>query len=138
MVTGIDTNVLVRYLVQDDPEQSAQATRFIEEEISSASKGFVASIALCETIWVLARAYKQPKEVLLKAIRGILEAEAFEVENRDCAWRAYFDFDEGEADFSDYLIAEICKAKGASATVSFDKRALKHRLFKSPASSFQV
>ena len=131
-MTGIDTNVLVRYLVQDDPEQSAQATRFIEKTISAANRGYVTSIVLCETVWVLARAYGQPKTALLEVIRGILEAEAFEVENRDCAWRAYFDFDKGEADFSDYLLAEICKAKGAAATVSFDKRALKHELFQEP------
>jgi predicted nucleic-acid-binding protein len=129
-VTGIDTNVLVRYLVQDDPGQSALATRFIEEELSADNKGYIASVALCETIWVLARAYKQPKKTLLKVIRGVLEAEVFEVENRDCAWRAYFDFDEGEADYSDYLIGEICKAKGAAAVVTFDSNALKHRLFK--------
>ena len=61
-----------------------------------------------------------------------LGTKAFEVENGDCAWRAYFDFDKGEADFSDYLLAEICKAKGAVATVSFDKRALKHELFREP------
>ena len=133
-MTGIDTNVLVRYLVQDDPRQSALATRFIETAISAANRGYVTSIVLCETVWVLARAYDQHKDALLKVIRGILEAEAFEVENRDCAWRAYFDFDEGEADFSDYLLAEICKAKGAPATATFDRRALKHELFKEPSS----
>ena len=129
-VTGIDTNVLVRYLVQDDPGQSALATRFIEEELSADNKGYIASVTLCETLWVLARAYKQPKKTLLKVIRAILEAEVFEVENRDCAWRAYFDFDEGEADYSAFLIGEICKAKGATAVVTFDSNALKHRLFK--------
>ncbi len=126
---GIDTNVLVRYLAQDDPEQSALATRFIEDTLSVENKGFIAAVSLCETIWVLLRAYKQPKENLLKVIRGILEAEVFEVENRDCAWRAFFDYDEGDADFSDYLIAETGKANGASATASFDHNALKHRLF---------
>ncbi len=129
-MTGIDTNVLVRYLVQDDPEQSALATKFIEGELSADNKGFIASVALCETIWVLARAYRQPKKTLLQVIRGILEAEVFEVENRDCSWRAYFDFDEGEADYSDYLIGEIGKAKGVSATMTFDSHAQKHRLFK--------
>ena len=129
-MTGIDTNVLVRYLVQDDPEQSALATKFIEGELSADNKGFIASVALCETVWVLARAYRQSKKTLLQVIRGILEAEVFEVENRDCSWRAYFDFDEGEADYSDYLIGEICKSKGAAATMTFDSRASKHRLFK--------
>ena len=122
---GIDTNVLVRYLVQDDPRQSRLATAVIEKRLTPDNKGLVASIVLCEVVWVLKRAYRQPKDKLLSVVRMILETDVFEVENRECAWRAYYDYDEGVADFSDYYLAEINKSKGALKTVSFDDRALK-------------
>ena len=130
---GLDTNVLVRFIVQDDPMQSQEATYLIEKRLTSENKGFVSSIVLCEVLWVLKRAYRQPKEQLLVVVKLILEADVLEVENRDCAWRAYYDYDEGPADFSDYYIAQINKAHGASITVTFDDNALKHRLFKSPS-----
>ena len=129
---GIDTNVLIRYIVQDDPGQSRIATRMIEENLSPENKGFIPSIVLCEVIWVLKRFYRQPKEQLLLVVKTILETEVFEVEHRDCAWRAYYDFDEGDADFSDYYIAQVNKVYGASFTVTFDETAQKHRLFRSP------
>ena len=130
---GIDTNVLVRYIVQDDPKQSRVATKLIETSLSATNKGFISSVVICEVVWVLKRLYRQPKDRLLLVVKTILEAEACEVEHRDCAWRAYYDFDEGLADFSDYYLARINKTYGASFTASFDERAQKHRLFKSPA-----
>ena len=130
---GIDTNVLVRYIVQDDPKQSRIATKLIETSLSATNKGFISSVVLCEVVWVLKRLYRQPKDRLLLVVKTILEAEAFEVEHRDCAWRAYYDFDEGLADFSDYYLARINKTYGATFTATFDERAQKHRLFKSPA-----
>lgn len=129
---GIDTNVIIRYIVQDDPGQSRIATRVIEENLSPENKGFVSSVVLCEVIWVLKRFYRQPKEQLLLVVKTILETEVFEVEHRDCAWRAYYDFDEGDADFSDYYICQINKSCGAPFTVTFDETAQKHRLFRSP------
>lgn len=128
-MTGIDTNVLVRYLVQDDPRQSAIARRFIEKELSEENKGHISAIVLCEVVWVLTRAYKQPKERILKVISGILETDVFEVERRECAWRAFYDFEEGAADFSDYFIGEINRICGVDRTVTFDERASKSRLF---------
>ena len=130
---GIDTNVLVRFIVQDEPKQSRVATKLIEASLSATNKGFISSIVLCEVVWVLKRLYRQPKDRLLLVVKTILETEVFEVEHRDCAWRAYYDFDEGTADFSDYYLARINKAYGASFTVTFDEGAQKHRLFRPPA-----
>ncbi len=127
---GVDTNVLVRYLVQDDPRQSAAARQFIENELSADNKGMISSIVFCEVVWVLSRAYEQPKERLLEVIRGILETDVFEVERRDCAWRAFYDFEEGKSDFSDYYIGEINRATGSVCTVTFDARAARSRLFR--------
>ena len=51
---GLDTNVIVRYVVQDDPRQSAAATRLMEKTLSAENPGFVAVVTLCEVAWVLA------------------------------------------------------------------------------------
>ena len=79
---GIDTNVLVRFIVQDEPKQSRVATKLIEASLSATNKGFISSIVLCEVVWVLKRLYRQPKDRLLLVVKTILETEVFEVEHR--------------------------------------------------------
>jgi len=123
----------VRYIAQDDPSQSKAATRIFEEVISDANHGFITSIAMCETIWVLARAYEQPREKLAQVVEALLKADNLELEHRDLVWSAREDFLRGKADFSDYLLARIGKAQGASTTLSFDGNALKSKeLFTRP------
>lgn len=130
---GLDTNVLVRFIVQDDPIQSRIATQLIENALTPENKGFVSAVVLCEVVWVLKKRYRQPKDRLLLVVKSILEADVLEVEHRDCAWRAYYDFDEGPADFSDYYIAQTNKKLGVRFTVTFDETAQKHQLFRSPS-----
>ena len=130
---ALDTNVIVRYIAQDDPVQSAAATRIFEDIISDKNHGFITSIALCETLWVLSRAYGQPREKLVEVIEALLKADNLELEHRDLVWNAKEDFRNGNADFSDYLIARIGKVQGASTTLSFDRNALKSKdLFSDP------
>ena len=130
---ALDTNVIVRYIAQDDPAQSAAATRIFEDIISDKNHGFITSIALCETLWVLSRAYGQPREKLVEVVEALLKADNLELEHRDLVWNAKEDFRNGNADFSDYLIARIGKAQGASTTLSFDRSALKAKdLFSDP------
>lgn len=124
-MVALDTNVIVRYIAQDDPLQSEAATRVFEEVISDDNHGFITSIAMCETVWVLARAYKQPREKLVQVLTALLKADNLELEHRDLVWNAMEDFREGKADFSDYLLARIGKSRGASTTLSFDGKALK-------------
>ena len=124
-MVALDTNVIVRYIAQDDPVQSAAATHIFEEVISDKNHGFISSIALCETVWVLSRAYGQSRETLLRVIETLLKTDNLELEHRDVVWNAMDDFKSGEADFSDYLLARIGKAAGASTTLSFDDKALK-------------
>lgn len=126
---GLDTNVVVRYLVQDDPKQSAIANKIFEQQLTPGHKGFICSVVLCEIIWVLARAYKQPREKLREVINLLLLVDSLEVEHRDATWRALRNFTETSADFSDLLIAHINKEAGTTATVTFDRRAMAHPLF---------
>lgn len=124
MLIGIDTNVLVRYIVRDDQDQTQVATAFIEG-LNDQTMGFVSLLVLCEVNWVLKRAYKIEKAERLKVIETIVRSKVFEIENVDQATKALKEYASGEADFSDYLI--LCSAMKADCyrIVSFDRRFLK-------------
>ena len=127
---GLDTNVVIRYLVQDDPVQTAIANRIFEKEMSAANKGLICPIVLCEIVWVLLRSYKQKKEKVQEVIRTLLLADNIEMQQRDSVWKALREFEQGTADFSDYLVAHINQECGASVTLTFDRSASQHRLFR--------
>ncbi len=127
---GLDTNVVIRYLVQDDIGQAEIANRIFEKELSASNKGHICPIVLCETIWVLLRSYKQKKKKLVEVVRTMLMADNIEIEHRDAVWKALRDFETGDADFSDYLIAYINQACGSPVTLTFDKIASTQRLFR--------
>jgi len=134
-MVALDTNVIVRYIAQDDPVQSAAATRIFEEVITDKNHGFVSAIALCETVWVLSRAYGQSRDKLADVIEVLLKANNLELEHRDLVWSVLDDYRTGQADFSDYLIARIGKANGASTTLSFDTKAIRSKKLFSSAES---
>jgi predicted nucleic-acid-binding protein len=127
---GLDTNIVIRYLVQDDPEQSKIATRIFEKELSPKNKGHICVIVLCEIVWVLVRCYKQKKEKIVEVIRTLLVADTIEVDSRDAVWKALRAFECGEADFSDYLIAHIHHEHGSTFTLTFDHNAVACPFFK--------
>ncbi len=120
---GLDTNVVVRYLTQDDTRQSAIATRVFERELSAERPGFIALVTLCEVAWVLEDCYGATRERLEHAIEGLLTSRQIAVEQREAAWRALRAFAASKADFSDALIGEIARANGAETTLTFDKAA---------------
>jgi predicted nucleic-acid-binding protein len=122
-VIGLDTNVIVRYLAQDDDVQSPLATRLMES-LTSERPGFVSSVSLVETTWVLSRAYGASRDEIGAAVEGLLRAAELVVENSDAAYRALAIYrNSGRAEFSDALIAQRCALAGAAATVTFDRRA---------------
>jgi len=122
-VIGLDTNVIVRYLVQDDPKQSAAATRFIEQSISPDSPGYVTDITLCEVVWVLAQCYGAGRARIKTVLEGLLSSKQLAVEEAALVWKALRAWDASSADFSDALIGEIVAARGGSKTVTFDRAA---------------
>lgn len=113
---GLDTNVLVRYLTQDDPEQSRRAARYIEADTC-----FINSIVLCELVWVLESAYDYPRPVIAEVLEKIFMTGGFQVEDRDMAWSALGDYRRTRADFADCLITRRNRAAGCEETGSFDK-----------------
>jgi len=129
-MTGLDTNVLVRYLAQDDPLQSAQANAFIEQELSASQPGVIGHIVLCEVGWVLSRAYGYAREQVADALAALLTCREFRVESPDLAVLALQDYRRGAADFSDYLLGRAHQRLGAAHTVTFDRKAAQATHFK--------
>lgn len=127
---GLDTNIVVRYLVQDDYEQAKIANRIFEKELSRKNKGNICLIVLCEIVWVLMRCYKQKKEKIIEVVKTLLLADSIEIDSRDAVWKALREFESGEADFSDYLIAHINREDGAFPTLTFDHKAVTSPNFK--------
>ncbi len=120
-MVGIDTNILVRYLVQDDPAQGKRASDFIEKTCTRENPGFINHIVLCELSWVLESVYSYEKETLIEVLEKILIVGQFEIENKDNVWAALHDYKNSKADFSDCLIARKNRFHGCEKTVTFDK-----------------
>jgi len=122
-VIGLDTNVVVRFLVQDDQVQSAIANRFMSR-LGREKPGFISSVVLAEITWVLSRAYKSSREDIARAVEGLLRSAELNVENADAAYRALAIYQASpSAEFADALIAETASLAGAAETVTFDKNA---------------
>ena len=126
---GLDTNVLVRYIVQDDPGQADAAARLIEGRCTARSPGYVSVPVLVELVWVLAGAYRYDRTVVAAVIRQLLRTIELLVEDRDAAWSALREFESGTADFADCLIAHRNRARGCTQTFTFDRGAARGRHF---------
>lgn len=126
---GIDTNILVRYLTQDDIDQAQVVDQIFNTYATSSNSIFVNNIVICELIWVLERGYKYTKEIVTKAIKQILSTEEFAFENQDLLWLALNQYSQNKLDFSDALIGELNKASGCSKTLTFDQNAVKSSNF---------
>ena len=120
---GLDTNVLVRYLAQDDRTQSPLATRFIEGSLSQDEPGFVPTIVLCELVWVLETSYEFDRERITTVLDGLLRAQQLKFEDPDAASQALRDFRTSKADYVDCLVQRIGSMAGCTHTVTFDRAA---------------
>jgi predicted nucleic-acid-binding protein len=122
---GLDTNVLVRYLVQDDPLQSASATKLIENSLSAEEPGYVTLVTLAELEWVLEDCYGADRQQVYTVIEGLLMSRQLRVENPDVAWRALRAWDDSKADLSDAIIGQVSLAAGCERIATFDRAASK-------------
>lgn len=122
---GLDTNVIVRFLVRDDPVQSRKAQKFIEGELTQDDPGFLSVVAMVETAWVLERGYRFDAAAVASAIERLLQTEVFLVEYEQETFSAMIALREGRGSFADALIAECGKKAGCPATVTFDRKALR-------------
>lgn len=127
---GIDTNVIVRLIVNDDERQSRAAERFIREHGGSGTPCFVSNMILIETVWVLETVYGFDRSAVADALAGLLEAEQLEFDSPVDIAAAVEDFRQGRAEFADCLIGRINLLAGCSHTVTFDRKAAKLTAFK--------
>jgi len=126
---GIDTNILVRYITQDDELQSGVATEFIENYCSNGNKIFVNHLVICELVWVLKKCYKLSKPKSINVIEHILQISQFSIENAQVIWQALTDYKRGSADFADYVVGRTNIFNKCDETVTFDKKASKSKGF---------
>ena len=126
---GIDTNILVRYLIRDDLQQLRAASRFIEDDCSEHEPGFVNQIVLAELVWVLERGYKLDRSAVVAALEALLLAKELSIEHPDDVRAAISDYRSG-ADFSDSLIAAWNGRLGCEYTATFDRRAASRNGFR--------
>src|SRR3990172_5954973 len=102
---GLDTNILVRYLVQDDPKQSQKVNKLMTEIERSGEKLWVCQITLCESIWVLESCYKKSKKEIAELLQYLVEIEQVELESEEAVSEALQDYQKHQnIDFSDCLI----------------------------------
>ena len=122
---GLDTNVLVRHLVQDDPGQSRKATQVITKQCTRDDPGFINRIVLCELVWVLESAYGYSKDTIVTVLEKLLRTSQLKVEDVQAAWTAFRMYQKGKADFADCLLGTTNRLGGCDETVTFDQAASK-------------
>lgn len=119
---ALDTNVLIRVLVADDPLQTASAERLLREALEAGESCFVSDPVLCEMEWVLDRFYRVPRAEILAAVESLLaRANLFSFEDATAVRTALDRYQRGKADFSDFLIGAKAEARGARTTFTFDR-----------------
>lgn len=119
---GLDTNILVRFLIADDVRQADSAKALLQERCTVEDPGFVNLIVLCELVWTLDRTYGLDQSDIVTAIGSILASRNLRVESHEHVASALRRFAKG-TDFPDLIIAEVNRAQGCDATATFDRRA---------------
>jgi predicted nucleic-acid-binding protein len=129
---GLDTNILVRYLTQDDPVQSPKAREIIERRLTEEKPGFISIVALVETVWVLERAYGLSPREIAGAVERVLQTDVLIVENEQEVFTGMIALKNGQGSFADAVIAALGARVGCSCTLTFDRKALRLPGFELP------
>ena len=127
---GIDSNVLVRYITQDDPAQARVATDFLEKHLSAEDPGFIPGVVLAELIWVLEDLYSVKKAELLDIVEKLSRARQLIFEHADVVPRALHTYRSASCGLVDCLIAEIAASEGCEHVVTFDRKAARSSGFR--------
>jgi len=122
-MTGLDTNVLVRYFAQDDPVQSRKAVEIIERGLSEDEPGFVSVVTMVETVWVLSRAYSLSDREIAAVVEGMLQSDTLVVQNEQEVFTAVAALRSGRGSFADALVSALGTWAGCASTLTFDKKA---------------
>jgi predicted nucleic-acid-binding protein len=128
-VIALDTNVLVRYLVEDDAKQTAAAAALIDRVIADDDTLFVSDVVVCETVWVMSVSYGVRRAEIAGVLRSLFRARHLTFAAADQLIRALDTYEAGKGDFADYLIREHARAAGCEDVATFDRVLLKERGF---------
>ncbi len=118
---GLDTNVLVRYLMQDDAAQARLASTVIESAAGRGERLRLSAVTVCELVWVLESAYHQPRADVARALAQIVRTADFDLEHVDHVRQAIEQYRSTPVDFADALIALVNEAAGCEHTLTFDR-----------------
>jgi predicted nucleic-acid-binding protein len=121
---GLDTNVVVRYVMQDDPRQSRKATQLIES-LTSDDPAFLPIVTIVELVWVLESSYGLTRPQTAQALSGLLDSRELRVDRAEIVSQALRTYRAGKADFADALIARLSHDAGCEATLTFDAVAVR-------------
>jgi len=126
---GLDTNVIVRYLTQDDRVQAAKATYIVEHVLTEDNAGFVSVVAMVETVWVLERAYGFGGKAIASAIEALLAIDVLVIQSEQEIFAAMIALKANRGSFADALIGALGAAAGCAKTLTFDRKASRMAAF---------
>ena len=120
---GLDTNVLARLVVKDDPAQTELAQQFVARRCTVIDPGLVNNVVLCELVWVLTRGYGFGRTEIVELVEDLLTSRDIVLEDEQAVRAAFRNVKIHRIDFADALIGAINGARGCEATATFDRRA---------------
>jgi len=121
-MTGLDTNVVIRYLIHDDPLQTSAAVKLVST-LTTEEPGFLSLIVVVETVWVLESSYGFSKQQIEEVLETLLRSKELRIERADLVGQALRTFQASRADFADCLIERCAHAAGCRLIYTFDRRA---------------
>ena len=127
---AIDTNALVRFLIQDDPDQTRRVQRYFATAKDQDESLFLNHIVLCECVWMLSYSYGFPKTALVDVLDRLLATKQFVIEDKPSVWAAVADYRASQADFADCLIGVKNRNAGCETTVTLDQGTAKLATFR--------
>ena len=127
---GIDTNLLLRLIVNDDERQSLAVERFIQQLTSADAPCYISNIVLVETVWVLETAYGFDRAMVADTLIMLFEVEQFDFESPEDVAAAIEEFRQNRAEFADCLLGRMNLFAGCEYTITFDRKAAKLPGFK--------
>jgi len=128
-MVGLDTNVILRYMLQDDPKQTPLANHIVDQVLSRENPGFITLVTVLEIVWVLRSLLKQTRTEIATHLENLLAADTFEVQNEQQVFEAVFALKRGTGEFEDALIGALNAWAGCPHTLTFDKKALRMPYF---------
>ena len=118
---GLDTNVLVRYIIQDDRLQTTVASRILDS-LTPEAPGYLSLVVIAELVWVLESSYGFRRPEVLRILETLLQSEELIVERSELVWQTLRSFRMSNGDFADCLIERTADAAGCDYTLTFDRK----------------